>query len=92
MRSDRELQQANTAEDPPHRFGRPSSLRLLEAEAEQSMTEIEDVFRGVGLRGWKAEALSRLRRWEVDPTLTSASRARANELLWKFQPNGWDEV
>ena len=56
------------------------------------MTEMESVFRRAGDTGGKADALAVLRRWEVDPMLDGASRARAKGLVWKFQPNGWDEV
>jgi hypothetical protein len=67
-------------------------LRLLTIEVDRRMTEMESVFRRGGDEVRKGEALAVLRRWEVDPMLDSAFRARAKELVWKFQPNGWDEV
>lgn len=67
-------------------------LRLLTIEVDRRMTEMESVFRRGGDEVRKGKALAVLRRWEVDPMLDSAFRARAKELVWKFQPNGWDEV
>ena len=46
---------------------------------------------GTDHRG-QMEALATLRRWQFDPRLDSAARQRASALVWKFQPNGWDEV
>jgi hypothetical protein len=56
------------------------------------MAEMERVFRAAGNHTGQMEALAILRRWQFDPRLDSASRQRASALVWKFQPNGWDEV
>ena len=67
-------------------------LRLVTIEADRQMTEMERVFRPAGNHTLQMEALATLRRWQFDPRLDSASRQRASALVWKFQPNGWDEV
>ena len=67
-------------------------LSLVTMHAGQQMAEMECVFRAAGNHTGQMEALAILRRWQFDPRLDSASRQRASALVWKFQPNGWDEV
>ena len=71
---------------------RPLDLSLVTIDAGRQMAEMERVFRGAGNHTGQMEALATLRRWQFDPRLDSASRQRASALVWKFQPNGWDEV
>ena len=61
-------------------------------DAGRQMAEMERLFRAAGNHTGQMEALATLRRWQLDPRLDSASRQRANALVWRFQPNGWDEV
>ena len=70
----------------------PLGLSLVTIDAGRQMAEMERVFRGAGNHARQMEALATLRRWQFDPRLDSASRQRASALVWKFQPNGWDEV
>ena len=63
---------------------RPSRLRLAMNDADRVMTEMESAYRRPGDGAWKVEALAVLRRWEVDPLLDPASRARATELVWHY--------
>lgn len=67
-------------------------LSLVTIHAGQQMAEMERVLRAAGNHAGQMEALATLRRWQFDPRLDSASRQRASALVWKFQPNGWDEV
>jgi hypothetical protein len=67
-------------------------VSLVVIHAGQQMTEMERVFRAAGNHTRQMEALATLRRWQFDPRLDTASRQRASALVWKFQPNGWDEV
>jgi hypothetical protein len=67
-------------------------LSLVTIEAGRQMAEMERVFGAAGNHTGQIEALATLRRWQFDPRLDSASRQRASALVWKFQPNGWDEV
>ena len=70
----------------------PLGLRLVAIDAGRQMAEMERVFGIAGNCTRQMEALTTLRRWQFDPRLDSASRQRASALVWKFQPNGWDEV
>ena len=70
----------------------PSGLSPVSIDAARQMAEMERVFRAAGNHTDQMEALATLRRWQFDPRLDSASRQRASALVWKFQPNGWDEV
>ena len=65
---------------------------LMTIHAALQMAEMERVFGGAGNYDEQMEALATLRRWQVDPRLDSASRQRTSALVWRFQPNGWDEV
>ena len=67
-------------------------VELATTYAGRQMAEMELVFGAGGDRISQTEALTTLRRWQFDPRLDSASRQRASALIWKFQPNGWDEV
>ena len=67
-------------------------LSLLTIDAGQQMAEMERLFRAPGDHTRQMEAIETLRLWQFDPRLDSASRQRASALVWKFQPNGWDEV
>lgn len=66
--------------------------RLVTMDADRQMAEMEDLFRSAGDPRGQMEALATLRRWQLDPRLDSASRQRLSALVWKFEPNGWDEV
>jgi hypothetical protein len=70
----------------------PSGLSLVTIDAGRQITEMERVFGAAGNHAGQMEALATLRRWQFDPKLDSASRQRASALVWRFQPNGWDEV
>ncbi len=70
----------------------PLGLSLVTVDAGRQMTEMERVFGATGNHTGQMEALATLKRWQLDPRLDSASRERARALVWKFQPNGWDEV
>jgi hypothetical protein len=70
----------------------PLGSSFVAIEADRQMTEMERVFRPAGNHTRQLEALATLRRWQFDPRLDGASRQRASALVWKFQPNGWDEV
>jgi hypothetical protein len=71
---------------------RSSGASLVTVDAGRQMAKIERMFAAAGNPTRQVEALATLRRWELDPRLDDASRARAGALVWKFQPNGWDEV
>ncbi len=66
--------------------------RLSMMDAQQGMAEVERVLGYAGAHALNVDALAILRRWEVDPLLDQATRVRARNLVWKIQPNGWDEV
>jgi hypothetical protein len=66
--------------------------RLSMMGAHQGMAEVERVLGHAGAHALVADALAILRRWEVDPLLDQATRVRARNLVWKIQPNGWDEA
>lgn len=66
--------------------------RLATNEVDRRMTEMERVFHTAGDHTGRQEALSTLRRLQLDPRMDSASRQRASALVWRFQANGWDEV
>jgi hypothetical protein len=70
------------------------SLRSIPAtvDAARQMAEMERVFSADGNHTRQMEVLATLRRRQLDPRLDNASRERANALVWRFQPNGWDEV
>jgi hypothetical protein len=70
----------------------PLGLSSVTIDAGRQMAEMERAFRPAGNHTLQMEALATLRRWQFDPRLDSASRERARALVWKFQPNGWDEV
>lgn len=70
----------------------PLGLSLVTIDAGRQMEEMERVFRPAGSHTRQMEALATLRRWQFDPRLDTASRERASALVWRFQPNGWDEV
>ena len=70
----------------------PLGSSLVTIDAGRQMAEMERVFRGAGNYTGQMEALATLRRWQFDPRLDSASQQRASALVWRFQPNGWDEV
>lgn len=70
----------------------PLGLSLVTIDAGRQMAEMERVFRAAGNHTGQMEALAALRRWPFDPRLDSATRQRASALVWKFQPNGWDEA
>jgi hypothetical protein len=70
----------------------PLGVSSLTIDADRQMAEMECVFRPAGNHTQQMEALATLRRWQFDPRLDHASRQRASALVWKFQPNGWDEV
>jgi hypothetical protein len=70
----------------------PLGLRLVRIDAGRRLVKMERLFRNAGNRIGRMEALATLRSWQVDPRFDSASRQRASALLWKVQPNGWDEV
>jgi hypothetical protein len=65
---------------------------LVAREASRQMAEIERVFSEPENHTRQMDALATLRRWQIDPRLDNACRDRASALVWKFQPNGWDEV
>lgn len=71
---------------------RPLDLSLVTIDAGLQMAEMEHVFRPAGNHTLQTQALATLRRWQFDPRLDSGSQERAGALVWKFQPNGWDEV
>ena len=77
--------QSNTAAE-------PLGVSLVTIDAGRQMAEMERLFRAAGNHNSQVEALATLRRWQFDPRLDSASRQRASALVWRFQPNGWDEV
>jgi hypothetical protein len=70
----------------------PLGLSLVTIDAGRQMAEMERLFRTAENHTGQMEALTTLRRWQFDPRLDRASRQRASALVWKFQPNGWDEV
>jgi hypothetical protein len=70
----------------------PSGLSLATVDAGRQMVEMERLFGAAGNHTGQMEALSTLRRWQFDSRLDSVSRQRASALVWRFQPNGWDEV
>jgi hypothetical protein len=70
----------------------PLGLSLVTIYAGRQMAEMERLLQAAGDRVRQTEALAILRRWEFDPRLDCASRQRASALVWKFHPNGWDEV
>lgn len=70
----------------------PLGLSLVTIDAGRQMAEMERVFGAAGNHTCQMEVLATLRRWQFDPRLDSASRQRASALVWRFQPNGWDEV
>lgn len=85
LEGDADARQSNTAAG-------PLGLRLMTIDADRQMAEMELLFRAAGNHTGQMEALATLRRWQCDPRLDSASRQRASALVWRFQPNGWDEV
>jgi hypothetical protein len=66
--------------------------RLTVMDASQGVAEVERILGHAGAHASMADALATLRRWEVDPLLDQATRVRARNLVWKIQPNGWDEA
>lgn len=70
----------------------PLGLSVVAIDAARQMAEMEHVLRSAGNHTRQMEALATLRRWQFDPRLDTESRERASALVWKFQPNGWDEV
>ncbi len=70
----------------------PMGLSVVTIDAGRQMAEMERMFRAAGNHALQMEALATLRRWQFDSRLDSASRRRASVLVWRFQPNGWDEV
>jgi len=70
----------------------PLGSGLETIDASRLTAEMERVFSAVGNCTRQTEGLALLRRWQCDPRLDSASRQSASALVWKFQPNGWDEV
>lgn len=74
--------------------GAAGSLRSIPAtvDAARQMAEMERVFSAAGNHTRQMEVLATLRRRQLDPRLDNATRERANALVWRFQPNGWDEV
>ena len=75
-----------------HATAGPLGLSVVAIDAGRQMAEMEHVFGAAGSHTRQMEALAALRRWQSDPRLDSASQQRASDLVWKFQPNGWDEV
>jgi hypothetical protein len=70
----------------------PMGSRLMTIDAGRQAAEMEGILRAAGNPTGQMEALATLRRWQSDPRLDKVTRQRASELVWKFQPNGWDEV
>ena len=83
---------ANTHGRPGTIAAGPLGPGLTTIDAGRLAAEMERVFDTAGNRTRQMEALALLRRWQCDPRLDSASRQSASALVWKFQPNGWDEV
>ena len=84
--------EANTDGRPSNTVAGPLGPGLRTIDAGRLTAEMERVFGTAGDRTRQMEALALLRRWQCDPRLDSASRQSASALVWKFQPNGWDEV
>ena len=70
----------------------PLGSRLMTIDADRRMGEMELSFSTAGTNRDQTEALATLRRWESNPRLDSATRLRARALVWRYEPNGWDEV
>ena len=66
--------------------------RLMTIDADRRMAEMELWFRTAGTHRDQMEALATLRHWQSNPRLDSATRRRARALVWRYEPNGWDEV
>lgn len=62
------------------------------AIANRQMAAMEHDFNAAETSTGQVDALATLRLWRCDPRLDHGSRRRANALVWKLQPNGWDEV
>ena len=84
--------EANANRQPSDTAAGPLGPRLMTIDAGRLTAEMERVFSDAGNGTRQMEALALLRRWQCDPRLDSASRQSASALVWKFQPNGWDEV
>jgi hypothetical protein len=69
-----------------------SAGSLWPTDAGRQMAEMERIFRIAENHTHQMTALATLRRWQSDPRLDRASRQKASALVWKYQPNGWDEV
>jgi len=67
-------------------------MRLVAVDASRKMLEMERLFLTAGNHTAQMEALYTLRGWQSDQRLDSASQQRASALIWRFAPNGWDEV
>jgi len=67
-------------------------MRLVATDASRKMVEMERMFLAAGNHVAQMEALCTLRGWQCDQRLDSASQQRASALIWRFAPNGWDEV
>ena len=61
-------------------------------DAVQMVARIEHLLSSTPDKAQYLKALATLRGWQVDPTLDPAAREKARKVLWRFQPNGWDEV
>ena len=64
----------------------------FQSDAVQMVARMERILSTAPDQAHYLKALATLRGWQVDPTLDPAAREKARRLLWKFQPNGWDEV
>ena len=71
---------------------RLSTPRLFKIDGSTHVADLERVLRTGGDDTRYMEALAILRRWQFDEMLDGASREKASALVWKFAPNGWDEV
>ena len=82
----------NANRRPSNTAAGPLGSGLETIDAGRLTAEMERVFSAIGNCTRQTEALALLRRWQCDPRLDSASRQNARSLVWRFQPNGWDEV
>ena len=64
----------------------------VQIHATQKVAKMERVLSATPDHAHYLKALATLRGWQVDPTLDPAAREKASGLVWRFQPNGWDEV
>lgn len=74
-------------------FGRGTNSRRSEDAASRRMlAAMEHDISVAGTSNIPTDALAKLRLWQSDPRLNPGTRRRANAMVWKLQPNGWDEV